>query len=226
MNQDFSQNEDAIPAGAEPVTGTDPVVAADPVTAAAKSSAEAPPNEDQIKVDEPLEECGKTFPNLHNTVPEKYKKLTIEIEEEALEFKENSVRNEPINNKKEENKIEEVAQDEEEEESDVGTKRQLIWKAETAADANPFANAIVKDIEKHAADMKQDYFIRKEIISMLYLTDHKDMQNLVKRGLTVELLSLDAVANWSDINRDLIKDKVHCSLCYSLLYYHSSFEHL
>ena len=61
---------------------------------------------------------------------------------------------------------------------------------------------------------------------MLYPTDQKDLLIVNKKNKVVEILSIDNVANWDEVNMEMVHDKIKCSLCYSLIFYHSSFEHL
>ena len=49
---------------------------------------------------------------------------------------------------------------------------------------------------------------------------------LNKKNKIVDILSLDNVANWEEVNMEMVHDKIKCSLCYSIIFYHSSFEHL
>ena len=57
---------------------------------------------------------------------------------------------------------------------------------------------------------------------MRYPFDEDDMQTLTKHKVSTEIIHRSNIGNWEEINTDLIEDKLECSICYNLIFYHES----
>mmetsp|Transcript_1282 Transcript_1282/g.1555 ORF Transcript_1282/g.1555 Transcript_1282/m.1555 type:complete len:89 (+) Transcript_1282:557-823(+) len=47
-------------------------------------------------------------------------------------------------------------------------------------------------------------------------------RHCTKEDISLNVISYEMVANWEDLNGDLIRDKIECSTCYGILFSHES----
>ena len=71
-------------------------------------------------------------------------------------------------------------------------------------------------------------FNKKEIVDILYPSRQserlEDQLVLSRKKINYSLINYEAVANWDELNRDLLDGKIDCGICYSMIFNHSSFE--
>lgn len=86
------------------------------------------------------------------------------------------------------------------------------------------ANVSLSDPSVAAEDVKADIpeFLRKEIYDIKFPLSEN--LNFGTHNINTNILGYNMVANWDDLNTFLIKDEIECSICYSMIFYHSSLE--
>ena len=76
--------------------------------------------------------------------------------------------------------------------------------------------------------VQDDPYLRKDKIKMLYAfedTPFKKEDNdrrLKKHKICTDIIHKSTIGNWQELNKELIEDKLECSICYNIIFYHES----
>ena len=96
--------------------------------------------------------------------------------------------------------------------------------SETSSNKNPEENKL--DVKSNTtynpAGRKNDEFLTKQIVKIRYPSKEGDLASLTRRKIETNLFSYDLISNFESLNRDIIENRIDCSICYSLIFYHES----
>lgn len=81
---------------------------------------------------------------------------------------------------------------------------------------------IASNATYHPMGRKNDEFLEKQIIKTRYPSKESDLASLTRRKIDTNLFSYDLVSNWDDLNREIVENRIDCSICYSLIFFHKS----
>ena len=59
---------------------------------------------------------------------------------------------------------------------------------------------------------------------MQYPSKPEDQLNIQRKKINSNVISYDLVANWDELNRELIHGKIDCGVCYTIIFYHQTLE--
>jgi hypothetical protein len=98
-----------------------------------------------------------------------------------------------------------------------------IHISEASGDKEEYKLEFISNATYHPmGGRKNDDFLEKQIIKTRYPSKESDLASLTRRKIETNLFNYDLVSNWDFLNRELIENRIDCSICYSLIFFHKS----